>query len=447
MTNPDTRNTALNVLESVLDRKQNLDLSMESDTSFAELDPRDKSFTRMLVCTVLRRLFQIDDIIRKLENNPKKAPPAMVKNILRIGVAQIMFMNVPDHAAVDTCVSLTEHRGFSNIKGFVNGMLRKLASSKSQYSSNDMNMWNAVPRWLFRSWEKDYGTETAKHIAIASLCEAPIDITVKNHSDRSAVNIWAEKLAADIIAGNSLRKTSGGRIESLNGYEQGEWWVQDFSASIPVNLFGSDIKGKTVIDLCAAPGGKTAQLVAMGADVIAVDRSKNRLKRLETNLGRLGFAEKVHIETADAGVWSPADLNNKYSEEKITKAEFILLDAPCSATGTIRRNPDIMHLKSPDDVIRMSKLQTSLLKQALSYLSKNGVLLYCTCSLQKDEGERVISTFLDENPQASRVPITADEIFGLSDAITPDGEVRILPSMMSTKGGVDGFFISRLTIR
>jgi len=231
----------------------------------------------------------------------------------------------------------------------------------------------------------------------------------------------------------TLRKSTGGRVQEFEGFDEGAWWVQDASAAIPAQLFG-DINGQVVVDLCAAPGGKSVQLASRGADVVALDRSAKRLKRVEENAARLGFSEKIEIHVADASAWKPPG-----------KLQYILLDAPCSATGTVRRHPDVMHLKREQDVMRLADTQARILANAFEILAVGGVLVFCTCSLQKDEGERRIEAFLSAEPNAQRLPITREDLNGYDESINDDGDIRILPHHQSAIGGMDGFFISRLT--
>ncbi|MGB0720454.1 MAG: RsmB/NOP family class I SAM-dependent RNA methyltransferase, partial [Bdellovibrionales bacterium] len=352
------------------------------------------------------------------------------RHILRIGTAQIMFMAVPDHAAVDTCVKLCCEAGLERQKGFVNAVLRTITRSGPVWLSKQDEGRLNTPEWLLKSWIEDYGLGTAAEIAKANLSEAPLDITIKNESDR---NHYSSIFKATQLLTGTLRKTTGGRVQDLEGFAEGAWWVQDASAAIPAKLFG-DLTGRSVVDLCAAPGGKSVQLAAMGADVIAIDRSVNRLKRLEENAERLGFRDRIDILAEDAAVWKPP-----------APVPYILLDAPCSATGTVRRHPDAPHLKAPGDIARLCDLQARILANAFDMLMVGGVLVYCTCSLQKDEGERQIMAFLTRTPNAARLPVLAEELNGYDESLTPDGDLRILPFHQAALGGMDGFYIARIT--
>lgn len=427
------RRVALKLFQQIFIKKNPLDQIFEDSPEFAHLTQRDRAFVRMIVTTTVRRLGQIDDLIRKSLSRPDQAlNPPLLENILRLGVAQLVFMNVADHAAVNTSVQLVEAEGHARLKGFVNAVLRKVAQEgKVWMERQDVPRLN-TPEWLLKLWISDYGLKTAIDIANANLFEAPLDITVKKGE---MIPEWADALQGQILPTGSLRLHNAKMIQDLPGFNDGMWWVQDSAASLPVKLFG-DVSGKTVYDLCAAPGGKTAQLASLGANVVAVDRSAKRVQRLQENMKRLRLSERVHTEVADAAVWKPRQ-----------KADYILLDAPCSATGTIRRHPDVAWLKSPNDVGSLVELQERILHNALDMLNPGGMLIYCTCSLQKDEGERQIEKILQTRAEIDRQLINATEVGMVYDLINASGDLRILPQHMGELGGMDGFFISRLVKR
>lgn len=434
--NPDTlemlaaRQISLELLDSVLMKKNALDQALEDHADFKSLPQRDRAFVRMLTATTLRRLGQIDDLIHKSEDKPGSAARTPVlMNILRLGVAQIIFMNVPDHAAVDTAVRLTAGANLEHQKGFVNGVLRHMTrEGLAMVKMQDEGRLN-TPEWLMKTWIADYGLKQTAQIMTANLTEAPLDITVKDPSQRES---WSDVLEADIFPTGTLRRESGGSVFELEGFDDGHWWVQDASAAIPATLFGN-IDGKTVIDLCAAPGGKTAQLASMGAHVMALDRSAQRLRKMEDNLKRLRLIDKVEAIAADASVWKPRQ-----------RADYILLDSPCTATGTMRRHPDLQHLKSPKDLESLKNIQQRLLRNAFAMLEPGGVLIYCTCSLQKSEGEDQVAQLLREEQRAFKLAIAPKEVGDLSEIITEHGDIRILPFIKADIGGMDGFFISRI---
>ncbi|HXP12942.1 MAG TPA: transcription antitermination factor NusB [Stellaceae bacterium] len=419
------RGSALALLEAVLGRKIPLDQALAENKPLAALEPRDRGFARMLAATSLRRLGQIDAVLAQFMAKPLPERAGVVRDILRLGSAQLLFLETPPHAAVATAVELTEAAGHPALKGLVNAVLRRLSrEGKGLVEKQDAARLN-TPDWLWASWTKSYGEDIARQIALAHLKEAPLDLSVKSDPE-----LWAEKLQAQILPTGTLRRASGGAIEDLPGYREGAWWVQDAAAALPARLLGN-VAGKSVADLCAAPGGKTAQLAAQGGRVFAVDRSNERLKRVRENLARLGL--EAECVTADASIWKPA-----------SPLRFVLLDAPCTATGAIRRNPDVPHLKTPDDVKRMAELQDRLLAHAVSILAPGGLLVYCTCSLEVEEGPARIEKLLAGGAPVSRRPIAAFEIGGWSQCLSSEGDLRTLPCQLADAGGLDGFYAARL---
>lgn len=415
---------ALHLIDQVLQKKKALDEVIQTDSDYNALSPLDRGFARMLAATTLRRMGQVDALILRASDHGEMPRPQRLHDVLRIGLVQIFFMDVPDHAAVDTTVRLAREKQ----RGFVNAVMRRMTSEGREWIKEQNESLN-FPAWLYAQWVKDYGEDEALAIARSSLSEASLDITVKIPDETM---IWAGTLEATKMASGSLRRPAGGRIEELKGFEQGAWWVQDASAAMPAKLLG-DVAGETVIDLCCAPGGKTAQLAAAGAHVIAVDRSASRMKKVKQNLERLGLEAQVQTVISDGSIWQPKE-----------EAQFVLLDAPCTATGTIRRHPDILHLKEENDQMRLIDIQAKLLRNAAEIVAPGGTLIYCTCSLQKEEGERQIQSFLTDNADFEISPINSGEIGGAKDVIDKNGFARILPFHMAARGGMDGFFIARL---
>lgn len=423
------RKVALKLLQGIFQKKHNLDQVIDESAEFNALNLRDRAFVKMLVTTVIRRLGQIDDLIRRSLSRPDQPlNPPVLEYIMRMGVAQLIFMHVPDHAAVNTSVQLVEAEGHTRMKGFINAILRKIANEGRDWTTRQDIARLNTPDWLLKIWINDFGLKGAIDIATANMMEAPLDITLKRPELAAQ---WAESLQANILPTGSLRVISPRMVQEMPGFEEGMWWVQDASAALPAKLFGP-LRDKTVYDLCAAPGGKTSQLAAQGAKVVAVDRSAKRVLRLAENMKRLQLDGQVKTEIADASVWRPRD-----------KADYILLDAPCSATGTIRRNPDVPWLKNTNDVNTLADLQSRLLDNALGMMNPGGILIYCTCSLQKDEGEHQIDRVVSQG-LATRLPILSNEVGGFSDILTPQGDVRIFPSHLGQFGGMDGFYIARL---
>ena len=424
-----SRHVAYQILAEVLLRKTPLDQVLTRHVEFNILEGRDRSFVRMLVSTALRRKGQIDDLIRRAVDKDKDLHPQSLVIVLYVGITQVLFMNVPHHAAVDTTVNLAELENMERQKGFINAILRRMTSEGQEWRKLQDIVQMNIPPWLLKQWIADYGLNGAAEIAQASLAEAQTDISLKSQNEKA---YWAGELEASVLPTGSIRRQGGGNITELNGFDDGAWWVQDASASLPAKLFG-DLNGKMAVDLCAAPGGKTAQLAAGGAHVIAVDRSAKRLEILKENMERLQLTDRVEVTVGDGAIWQPAE-----------PVDAVLLDAPCTATGTIRRHPDVMHLKSEKDLTQLCDLQARLLDNAAAMVKSGGTLIYCTCSLQKLEGEQQVNTFLINHPEFQRSAITADDIGGVAELITEDGDLRILPYHLAPSGGMDGFYVVRL---
>jgi 16S rRNA (cytosine967-C5)-methyltransferase len=422
----DSRRIALDVLVACLDKGQPFDDALARHPGFPVLDPRDRAFVRLLLATTLRRLGEIDTVLAAMIERPLEGANAIGRQILRLGAAQLLFLGTPAHAAVDTSVGLAQSR-LPHLKGLTNAVLRRIArEGVAMLGDRDPARLN-TPHWLWESWIASYGEQTTRAIAAAHLNEAPLDLTPRSDAD-----FWAGRLDAEKLPTGTLRRRTGGAIAELAGYAEGAWWVQDAAAALPVRLLG-DVAGRRVADLCAAPGGKTLQLCAAGALVAAVDISARRIGRLNDNLARAGMT--AELVTADAGKWTPA-----------VKFDAILLDAPCSGTGTLRRHPDIAWLKDDEDVSRLALTQDRLLTHALDLLKPDGTLVYTVCSLEEGEGPTRIEALLAREPRVRRVPVEAIELPGLTEAITVAGDVRTLPSMWSERGGLDGFYVSRLRI-
>jgi 16S rRNA (cytosine967-C5)-methyltransferase len=421
---PDPRALALDLLNAVLIRRRPADEAFDHHPDPERLDARDRAFALNLVATTLRRLGQIDAIIRRFLERPLPARGAEAQNLLRLAICQLAFLQTPAHAAVHTAVALARGRlALRPYGGLVNAVLRRAAAEAAGIvAAQDAAVLNTPP-WLWASWEAAYGKRTACAIADAHLGEPPLDLTLK------VQGAGPQGLGVRLPTG-SLRLRHKGPVAALPGYAAGDWWVQDVAAALPATLFGS-LAGRRVFDLCAAPGGKTAQLAAAGADVVAVERNAGRLRQLAGNLDRLKL--KAELVCTDAAEWQPAE-----------PADAVLLDAPCSATGTIRRHPDVARIKTVADVAALAAVQSPLLAAAARMTRPGGTLIYCACSLQPEEGPAQIEALLAGGSGVVRVPIEADEIDGLAEAITPAGDVRTLPCHLAELGGMDGFYIARL---
>ncbi|MFN4353971.1 16S rRNA (cytosine(967)-C(5))-methyltransferase RsmB [Parvibaculum sp.] len=428
------RQGAAALIGEVLTSRRPLDEAFAAEAAggaLARVAPRDRAFARAIAATVMRRLGTIDHLIAALLDKelPKRAGPTL--DILRAGAAELLFLRVPAHAAVAMNVETADKDATAkHYKALVNAVLRRLTrEGDAMLAALDTERLD-TPDWLWESWVAAYGKETTRRIIRAHYENPPLDLSLK---DENASGEWAETLGAAMLPTGTLRLEEAGRVEELPGFDEGAWWVQDAAAALPAKLLG-DVASREVLDLCAAPGGKTAALAAAGADVTALDRSKPRLERLRENLARLGLSAKTVV--ADAASWSPGH-----------QWDFILLDAPCSATGTIRRHPDVLHLKSPADRDKLVVLQARLLDNAAKLLAPGGTLVYCTCSLEPQEGERQIEAFLARHPDFARKPIAPDDVGGIGEIVTGEGDLRSLPCHMGIEGGMDGFFAARLTRR
>ncbi|HUT49275.1 MAG TPA: 16S rRNA (cytosine(967)-C(5))-methyltransferase RsmB [Alphaproteobacteria bacterium] len=428
------RRAAANLLDAVLQKKQPLDdvLGRAQDGGYMfDLPVRDRALARAIVGTSLRRRGQIDAVLNTFLEKGLPAKSGTLYPILLSGAAQLLFMSIPPHAAIDLAVRLAQwDPKAKRYDKLVNAVLRRVADKGEGIAAGIDAAGVNTPGWLWDRWVQTWGEERAHRIAAAHLVEAPLDLTVK--SDPQG---WAERLEGRVLPTGGVRVLPKGRIEELPGFSDGEWWVQDAAASLPAKMLGP-VAGKRVADLCAAPGGKTAQLVLAGADVIAVDSSNTRLKLLAENLKRLGLA--VETVQADAATWQ--------ADEQF---DAILLDAPCSSTGTIRRHPDIPYLKSDRDIAELAGLQGRLLDNAVSLLKPGGTLVYSTCSLEPEEGEAQVAALMARNPAIRIDPLAAEEPFGDTDWPEASGVLRTFPYQLPLEtpewSGMDGFFAARLT--
>jgi 16S rRNA (cytosine967-C5)-methyltransferase len=404
-----------------------------------QLDPyrglaqRDLAFARLVAATAIRRSGEIEAVIGSFLEHPLPEHRGILQPILHAAAAQLLFLQSPPHAvinvAVEQCRRDRRTRRFARL---ANAVLRRIAEKGAELLASQGGVRLSIPDWLWQRWVAAYGLPVAERIASASLQEAALDLTVKSNAQA-----WVDRLGARLLPTGSIRLRSEGRVEALAGYADGAWWVQDAAAALPARLLGA-VAGQKIADLCAAPGGKTAQLAAMGAEAWAVDVSHERLVRLKANLDRLNL--DAAIVAADAASWAPG-----------IEFDGVLLDVPCLSTGTIRRHPDILRLKRPGDLPRLIELQTRLLRNALSLVKAGGRLVYCCCSLEPEEGPEQIGRALAEHPEFARVPIEPAEIGADPQWITPQGDLRTLPFHMQLDspglGGMDGFFAARLERR
>ena len=430
------RRIAADILDGVLHKRRTLDDQLDgagAHPGLKTLPDRDRALMRRLVATILRRLGTLGHVLSRLLDRgiPTDAPRA--QSALLIGAAQILWMDVPDHAAVDLSVRLVQSdRRAAKYAGLVNAVLRRCAREGQPLIDEVKSQTLDIPEWMLARWIAHYGETTAREIAVALSHEPSLDITVKSDAAQ-----WATRLHGETLPTGTVRTLLQGSVKMLPGFAEGQWWVQDAAAALPARLFG-DIADKSIADLCAAPGGKTAQLVHAGARVTAVDRSPGRMARLRENLARLSLEAETVV--TDAAEWQ----GNEGSEG----FDGVLVDAPCASTGTIRRHPDVAWLRQQADISALTALQKRLLQRAVALLKPGGTLVYCTCSLEPEEGEQAIATLLADEPSMRRAPIEAGEVAGLGEILNPEGDLRTLPCHLPNLdprlGGLDGFYAARL---
>lgn len=431
----DARRTAMSLLKNICsEAKPVVEHALADHEYFQLLDARDQAFARQLVLMTLRYKGLADRVIKMRLSRPIPEKYADVMWILRLGVVQLLWMRVPDHAAVNSSVVLAKQCDFQVHSALVNAVLSGIAREREQVMEDVAESARYIlPLWLWRRWSERYGEAKACLMAESLLVDPSLDLSVKLSC---AELLDIENLEAVRLPSGSLRRTlSGTDVPALQGFAEGQWWVQDAAAAIPARLFG-DVAGLHIVDACAAPGGKTAQLASAGAQVIALDMAAERLARLRENMKRLSLVSQVEVVCENALDWQPEQL-----------VDGVLLDAPCSATGTLRRHPEGLWQKKESDVARLVLLQRDLLRAASEWLKPEGVLVYATCSLEYEEGEGQIADFCQENTQMVLSPITQREAVSLGipkQWITKQGMLRILPHYWQEYGCVDGFFAARL---
>jgi len=405
-----------------LRKKRPLDAAFDR---LGSLPARDAGFARAIAGETLRRFGQIEDLVRHFVAKspaPHKSGPTL--EILYAGTCELLFLDVGPHAAVDAANRLAQADSKAmHFKPLINAVLRRAAREGRAYvEAQDAPRLN-TPDWLWARWAATYGEDTTRAIAAAHAKPAPVDLVLKDKA-------YAAQLGADILFDDVARLSDSSRIDELPGFADGHWWVQDAAATLPARLLG-DVAGRTVIDLCTAPGGKTMQLAARGANVIAVERDASRLMRMRDNLQRTHLP--ATLVEGDVRDFRPA-----------TPAPFVLLDAPCTATGTIRRHPDLPWIESASDVTYCEHAAAELLAAAADMVAPSGLLVFAVCSLEPEEGALQVENFLRLHADYRREPVTAQDVFGYDEWISAEGDLRTLPCQLASQGGMDGFFAARL---
>ena len=426
------RRVSAEILEAVLRHRRSLDEQFDGDHAhpgFAPLPDRDRALVRMLTGTVLRRLGTLRHLLGLYlaQGIPQDAPRA--ESALLLGAAQILWLDVPDHAAVDLSVRLVQaDRRAARYPGLINAVLRRVTRDGPEDLRAAESKALDTPDWLLSRWQKHFGSETAQAIAAAQRHPPPLDVSVKGDAAE-----WAARLRGKVLPTGSVRTVAQGAVTRLPGFDEGGWWVQDAAAALPARFLG-DVNGLAVADICAAPGGKTVQLALAGARVTAIDRSANRLGFLRENLARLGL--RADVVEADATAWEGGPF------------DAVLLDAPCLSTGTIRRHPDIGWLKREGDLGPLVDLQRRLLDRAVELTRPGGLLVYCICSLEPEEGEQQVAALLERDPRLVREAIRVEEVAGMDELLSAEGDLRTLPCHLPDEdprlAGLDGFYAARL---
>ncbi len=426
------RVVALQLLHAVLIKRLTVEDTLSNTPALASLSKPDSGFARALLMASLRHLGQAECLIEKLVERPLDAKLFHVKHSLILGIVQILWLDTPAHAAVSETVEAVRALKFEKMTGFVNATLKRVAKDKDTLKAElDGRATRNFPDWLYESWGDAYGMENMKKMAACAQEIPPLDLSFKTEESAKA---WAQTNGAEHLWGGAVRVKDAANVELLAGFEAGEWWVQDVAAQVPAQLLGA-LAGKRVMDVCAAPGGKTAQLIAAGAKVTAVDISKKRLQRLEDNLARLNMSAEVQ----------EGDATEIVSRETF---DAVLLDAPCSATGTLRRHPELLWQRTPEDMGRLCVLQHKLLRQAKQWVKKGGVVIYAVCSLQPEEGKKQVDGFLSANPEWQRAPISTQEFTWLpAPWVTKEGDFQCLPTNEVLSDGADGFYAARLVYK
>ena len=419
-----SRIASVALLTRILDHRQTLDEALSQEERFSALEGPDRGFARAMTSAVLRYLGWIDTAIAPhVKGRAFEELDGDVSHVLRIGVAQICVLGTPLHAAVSETVESARYIDAARkAGGLINAVLRKIQpDTLEQLDMRPASVW---PGAFCDMLDEMIGVEAADQLAGAALEIPPLDLTCPR--DRK---LWSERLGGLLIGPTSVR-LSEGVVETLTGYEAGSWWVQDVAATLPVQVL-SPQRGERVLDLCAAPGGKTLQLASSGADVTALDRAAKRMRRVEQNLKRTQLEAKCVV--ADATKWTPDTL-----------FDAVLVDAPCSALGTLRRHPEGPWIKSASDLERFPDIQLKLLQSAAKMVKPGGRLVYCVCTPLPREGVALVDRFISETEGWSRKQIATDSLSGFENCVTSEGDLLTLPQSFDDPGGCDAFFICQL---
>ena len=426
----DARVAAARVLNQVLQQRYTLDDSLGRVCTKMRLNDADRRLVHAICAAVFRNLKNIDAFLQQVMNRKKDPNPVMLHHLLRVGVAQLLYLEIAEHAAVHSTVSAAGSLHLSKQKGLINAVLRSVQRQAQSLLCNATHAFEALPDWLKSRWIAHYGESDAQALATVLRQEAPLDLSIK---DAHASLEWAQKLGGEVTLPGSVRvHQSAGQLASWPGFEDGSWWVQDVAAMLPINMLG-DVAGKSVLDVCAAPGGKTMQLASRGAKVTALDVAPSRMMRLTENVSRLKLTDAVETVVADAFTWNTDQRFN-----------VIVLDAPCTSSGTLRRHPELPWIHEEKDVSKMAVIQHDLLRRCADLLVHDGILLYCTCSLEVEEGENQLESFLNQRKDFKEITSIPAVVHPFVRRGARDLGFRTFPPLLADKGGMDGFFMALL---
>jgi 16S rRNA (cytosine967-C5)-methyltransferase len=416
------RRAALALIDAALARRAGME---DAASGLGGLEPRDRAFARALASETLRRKGSLDHVLAARLQRP---PPEPVRALLRLGLAQTALLDTPAHAAVSTTLALAEaDRATRPFKGLLNGVLRGIERDGAAAALDAAPPLSDLPEWLAARWRTAWGEATLAALAARLRETPPTDLALRDPTEAEAL---AAELEGVVLPGGALRTARRADVATWPGYDDGRWWVQDYAAGVPVRLLAPR-PGETALDLCAAPGGKTLQLSAAGAQVTALDKSAPRSARIAENLARTRL--QADLITADAGTWTGGDAT----------FDAVLLDAPCTATGTFRRHPDVLWTARAADVASLAQAQARLLDAAAARVAPGGRLVYCVCSLEREEGEDQMRGFLSRHAGFRLTPADPAALGLPASATTAEGALRLLPSFAEPAGGLDGFFIAR----
>lgn len=425
-----SRVAAAQLVGHVLEKHATVDEALDRVNARTRLSEDDRRLVHAISGTVFRKLPYIDTVIRGCMTARRDPKPPILRHLLRVGVAQLLYMAVPEHAAISTCVSATGSLRLTKQKGLVNAILRSVQRQKQRILDAEPDALEMLPAWLKDGWTRHYGELESRAMASAMAQEAPVDIVVK---DAKASHYWAQMLEGEpLIAGAIRTRKRGGQVASWPGFREGAWWVQDLSATLPINMLG-DVSGKSVLDVCAAPGGKSHMLARAGAQVTALDIAPVRMKRLIENLERLGLTQQVQTVVTDALQYRPA-----------TPFDIVVLDAPCSSTGTLRRHPELPWIHDKNQLLKLTVTQHDMLRHCAGLVKDDGIMLYCTCSCEPEEGENQVEAFLSEHSNFKEMKSVPDSLSSLLVPGVGNVGYRAKPQTLAASGGMDGFFMAAL---